>query len=134
MFFGDSGQICLSFCCPTCKNLDISRIFPERLKVRLKKSYRILIFAVPSSPQTNFIVKSRVFMFVQGEGCLLTFTLYHSHPGIWYMNRFFWHIFWHAHLSQCLPQYLRMLRTRLLGKTRYHGLRKWVNRFTGYIL
>lgn len=27
-------------------------------------------------------------MFVQGEGCLLTFTLYHSHPGIWYMNRF----------------------------------------------
>lgn len=46
---------------------------------------------LPSNKKWNqyFIVKSRVFMFVQGEGCLLTFTLYHSHPGIWYMNRFF---------------------------------------------
>lgn len=134
------GSDLFSVRCPTCKNLDISRIFPERLKVRLKKSYRILIFAVPSSPQTKkwkqyFIVKSRVFMFVQGEGCLLTFTLYHSHPGIWYMNRvLLTHFLTCTFISMSTSISKGCHGHVCWGKTRYHGLRKWVNRFTGYIL
>lgn len=66
MFLEDSGQICLNFRCPTFKNIDSSRIFPEFFNYPTEAmDSDICCTLLPSNKKwkQHFIEKSCEFVF-----------------------------------------------------------------------